>query len=238
MLQIQNVFKFYDDVIAVNDFSIEIPEGRICGLLGPNGAGKTTLLRMITGLLKQDKGRITLFDKYTPMDKDVRKLIGYMPQDLAVYPGLSVRENIHFFGQLYHIQGKELRKYTQEVIELVELVDKQDVVAAHLSGGMTRRLLLATSLVHKPRLLILDEPTSGVDPVLRIKFWQWLKRLVGQGTSILVTTHHIAEAKHCNEVFFLREGHLLDRGAPDELMRRYGADDLEAAFVNATNNHP
>jgi len=235
MLNISNVYKKFRSFYAIEDLSMKIPRGSIFGLLGPNGAGKTTLLRMSMGLLPPTEGKIVLFDSQSPTSREARKRVGYMPQQLAIYPALSVLENLLFYGRLYGVPGKDLKERSLDILELVELTEKRDSLVAHLSGGMIRRVMLATVLIHKPELVILDEPTSGIDPALRIKFWDWFSLLASGGTSVLITTHHIAEASRCEEVLFLRLGKLIDQGAPSDLMNRYGAADLEEAFVRATS---
>jgi len=234
MLSIQNLSKSLGQKRVIDDLNLEISAGDLFGLLGPNGAGKTTLIRMIMGLLPVSSGRITLFDQYSPGAAYARKRIGYMPQQLAVYSGLSVLENILFFGRIYQMPEAELRAKAEEVIHMVELTHAQNNLVATLSGGMIRRVMLASALVHRPRLLILDEPTAGVDPLLRIKFWQWFDDLVNAGTLIIITTHNISEAAHCHKVVFLREGVLLEQDTPAELIKKYNVSDLEDAFVAAT----
>ncbi|HKI97583.1 MAG TPA: ABC transporter ATP-binding protein [bacterium] len=234
MIEIEHVRKAYRGRPALHDLSLHIPEGRIFGLLGPNGAGKTTLLRLIMGVLQPDAGRIRLFDGLAPGSPAATRQIGYMPQQLALYEGLTVRENVRFFGHMYGLDGAVLDARTTEVLERVELSERQESLSGTLSGGMMRRAMLASALVHQPRLLILDEPTAGVDPLLRLRFWDWFRRLASEGITLLVTTHHISEASRGDEVLFLREGSILEQGRPDELIRRYGAADLEAAFVQAT----
>ncbi len=219
---------------AINDLTLEIGEGQIFGLLGPNGAGKTTLIRAIMGLVQPQSGDLTLFGSYQPGVRDVRPLIGYMPQQLALYPGLSVLENVLFYGRIYQMKESQLATRASVVIKMVELEKWRDELIVNLSGGMVRRVLLATALVHQPRLLILDEPTAGVDPLLRIRFWGWFEQMVSQGTSIIVTTHNISEAARCQQVIFLRKGALLTRGTPQQLMTQYQSRDLESAFVEAT----
>ncbi len=235
MLTLQNVHKSFGSFSAVKGVDLKIEEGMIFGLLGPNGAGKTTLLRMIMGLIPPTSGEISLFDTFSPSDTQARRKIGYMPQQLAVYPGLSVFENVMFFGRLYGFQSSELKQRTEEVLGLVDLLDKRDEQVAHLSGGMVRRVMLATTLIHQPSLVILDEPTAGVDPSLRLRFWNWFQELSKKGISILITTHHISEATLCQEVVFLRDGILIEQGTPAELMGRYQVNDLEEAFVKATD---
>jgi len=233
MLQLQQVVKQFGSFTAIDHLDLAIPEGMIFGLLGPNGAGKTTLLRLLMGLILPTSGTITLFDGFTPTDAAVKSRLGYMPQQLAVYPGLTVWENVLFFGRLYSVPERELKARAEEIIGLVELTDKKDVLTARLSGGMIRRVMLATTLIHRPAFVILDEPTAGVDPTLRLRFWKWFRQLTQTGTSMLITTHHISEAVHCGEVVFLREGKCLEQGSPADLMAQYRVDNLEAAFVKA-----
>jgi len=234
MLHIEHLTKHYDGFVALNDLSLQVPEGIIFGLLGPNGAGKTTLLRILTGLIPVTSGTVSLFGNPDPTALEVRRLIGYMPQAQALYPGLTVSENIRFFGRLYGVAEAAMSQRLEYVLDMVDLLHKRNTQVAHLSGGMVRRAMLASTLIHQPRLLILDEPTAGVDPSLRLRFWGWFERLVAQGTSIIITTHHISEAKVSNQVVFLRDGRILEQGQPATLMHRFGTDDLEQAFVRAT----
>ena len=172
---------------ALDQLDLEIGKGQVFGLLGPNGAGKTTLIKIIIGLLSADSGSVCLFDQYVPGSKEVRPLIGYMPQEHSIYPNLSIWENILFYGRMYQIDETRLLEYANEVLELTELESRKRDLVAELSGGMIRRVMLASALVHKPSLLILDEPTAGVDPLLRIKFWYWFSQMTKAGTSIIVT---------------------------------------------------
>jgi ABC-2 type transport system ATP-binding protein len=234
MIELDHVSKAFGGRPALHPLTLTIPEGRIFGLLGPNGAGKTTLLKIIMGLQRPDAGRVVLFGELAPGDPRATRRIGYMPQQLALYEELNARENVRFFGRLYGMRGDALHARTEEVLERVALSHEADRPVRDLSGGMQHRVMLATALVHRPSLLILDEPTTGVDPSLRLRFWEWFEVLSEEGASILVTTHHIAEAVHCQEVIFLRDGSLLERDAPQALIERYGVADLEAAFVQAT----
>jgi ABC-2 type transport system ATP-binding protein len=234
MIDLRGVSKAYRGVPALRDLSLRVPAGSVFGLLGPNGAGKTTLLRLVMGMLRPDAGALSLFEGLAPGAREAVRRIGYMPQQLALYEGLSVGENVAFFGRLYGLGGGTLRRRVDEVIGRVRLEHRRDSLAGTLSGGMMRRAMLASALVHEPRLLILDEPTAGVDPLLRIQFWDWFDQLACEGVTLLITTHHIAEAARCREVLFLREGRLLEQGRPEALIARYGAADLEAAFVEAT----
>lgn len=234
MIALDQLSKSFGGRPVLHPLTLTIPQGRIFGLLGPNGAGKSTLLRIIMGLLKPDAGRVVLFGNLAPGDAEAARRIGYMPQQLALYEDLSARQNVRFFGRMYGMRGAALTARTDEVLERVALTAEAERPVRNLSGGMQHRVMLATALVHQPSLLILDEPTTGVDPSLRLRFWEWFEGLSREGASILVTTHHIAEAVHCQEVLFLREGSLLERGTPQALIERYGVSDLEAAFVQAT----
>jgi len=236
MLKIEHLNKRFGNKTIIDELNLSIDEGEIFGLLGPNGAGKTTLIRMLVGLLLPNSGKITLFDKYHPESAALRRYIGYMPQQLAVYPGLTVLENVLFFGRMYDMAEDTLRQRAMEILQKVDLAQRLDSLVSTLSGGMVRRVMLATAMVHHPRLLILDEPTAGVDPLLRIKFWEWFNDLVKDGVSIIITTHNISEAAHCQQVVFLREGKLLEQGPPKDIMKKYSVSNLESAFVSATLN--
>ncbi|MDH3326704.1 MAG: ABC transporter ATP-binding protein [Gammaproteobacteria bacterium] len=235
MLTINNLSKKLGKTQVIDDLNLSINEGEVFGLLGPNGAGKSTLIRIIMGILAADSGKITLFGDLKPGSKAVRQNIGYMPQQLSIYPGLSVWENILFYGRIYQLEKSELHERANDILNMVELYQRKDDLVSELSGGMIRRVMLATALIHKPRLLILDEPTAGVDPLLRIKFWDWFAQMVDAGTSIIVTTHNISEASRCGNVVFLRNGIKLEQGTPQQIMDKFETNDLEAAFVEATN---
>ena len=234
ILRMDGVVKTFGGFAALHRTSLTIPGKMVFGLLGPNGAGKTTMLRLLTGLISPTSGRLTLFGGMEPGSSQARALIGYMPQSLAIYPNLSVVENMLFFGRIYGMEERALRTRIDEVLNTIELTARRDEIVANLSGGMVRRALLGTTLIHKPKLLLLDEPTAGVDPVLRIKIWETLRGLCDEGTSILITTHHISEADRCDRVVFLRSGSVIGDGTPAELVRKYDASDLEKAFVVAT----
>jgi ABC-2 type transport system ATP-binding protein len=236
MLKISKVYKSFGSFTAVNGLDFNIKKGQIFGLLGPNGAGKTTLIRMITGLTMPTSGIITLMGKYSPNNKKSAQELGYMPQQHAIYPGLSVLENILFFGRLYNIPEKKLKNDVEKILEMVELWEKKDTKTDTLSGGMIRRTMLATTLIHDPSLIILDEPTAGIDPYLRLKFWDWFEKLSIDGKSILITTHHIAEASNCHEVVFLRSGEILEQGTPSALMDKFNVSNLEEAFVSSVRD--
>ncbi len=237
MLEINHITIDLGETRAVDNLTLSLEPGKIIGLLGPNGAGKTTLIRLIMGLQRPNHGDIRLFKQYRPGAFEARELIGYMPQQLAVYSGLTVLENLLFYGRMYQVDESILARRADEMIRVVDLQAWKNRLVSTLSGGMIRRVMLATAMIHKPRLLILDEPTAGVDPLLRINFWEWFKQLIDDGTSIIVTTHNIAEAAHCHQAIFMRQGKILENSTPGGLVQKYACNDLEEAFVAAIHHH-
>lgn len=238
ILQIENLGKRFAKHDVLSDVSLSVATGSVYGLLGPNGAGKTTLLRIVMGLIAPTRGTVRLLGNLEPGNSAARQNIGYMPQQLALYQGLSARENLHFFGRLYGLTDDVIHERAAQLLDLVDLEAHADHIVGELSGGLARRAMLASALIHEPRLLILDEPTAGVDPALRVRFWKWFRKLVEGGTTIIITTHHITEARDCEAVVFMREGRIVQNGSPAELMRSYAARDLEEAFVRATSEDP
>ena len=219
--------KRFGDIQAVDGIDLALTPGRIYGLLGPNGSGKTTLIRLLTGLAHASGGEARILGVKMPSRKALAT-IGYMPQAEAIYPELSVGENLGFFARL---EGHADRSSIDRVLDLVELSDRKGTPALQLSGGMRRRLSLAVTLVHEPKVLFLDEPTVGVDPALRVQFWTHFRRLAAQGTTILVASHVMDEADRCDELLFVRSGKVIGRGTGAELRARAGTDNLEGAFL-------
>jgi ABC-2 type transport system ATP-binding protein len=222
----------YHNIKAVNKLSLEVPSGISFGLLGPNGAGKTTLIRMLVGLLKPKSGTIRILGE-TPSRKTAH-LIGYMPQLHSLYTELSVAQNVDFFARVYHLSDKEQRaKRVEEAIKLVDLWPRRKDSVLKLSGGMRQRVSLACAIVHKPPLLFLDEPTVGLDPELRFTFWEHFADLTKQGTTLIVSSHTMDDAAHCNRLAFMRNGKLIAQGTPNELQRATGkaGANLEDAFL-------
>jgi ABC-2 type transport system ATP-binding protein len=223
-LQVKRAFGSFE---AVRGVDLRIRLGETYGLLGPNGAGKTTLIRMLVGLLRPTAGRVVVLGHEMP-DKAVLAQVGYMTQSKAIYTDLSVRENVRFFGAM---AGQRDEKRVDEVIDLVNLGEWADSPARNLSGGMQQRASLACALVHRPRLLLLDEPTVGVDPQLRVQFWDYFGQLNAEGVTIVVSSHVMDEADRCHRLGFVRAGLLLAEGTPDELRFQADADTLERAFL-------
>ena len=220
--------KVFGSVRAVNGMDFELAPGRIYGLLGPNGSGKTTLIRLLTGMTRSTKGTAEVLGVTMPSRANLSR-IGYMTQSDGIYPALTVAENAQFFGAMY---GVTARDAWMDAVALVDLADRHASVAGTLSGGMRRRLSLACALIHRPEVLFLDEPTVGIDPLLRVQFWAHFRALVDTGTTIVVSSHVMDEADRCDELLFVRSGKVIARGTGRELRARAETDDLEQAFLH------
>jgi ABC-2 type transport system ATP-binding protein len=199
-------------------------------LLGPSGSGKTTLIRLAAGALSPDSGTIRVLGRIMP-DRKTTAHIGYMTQAAALYPDLSLRENLNFFGALYDVPPGELTARIEAIADEVGLSDRLNSQLQTFSGGMRQRASLACALLHQPALLILDEPTVGLDPVLRRSFWQRFRELADAGRTLIVSSHIMDEAERCDELAFLRDGRLLATGTPDALRAQTGCQNLEDAFL-------
>ena len=224
-VNIDGVSKAFGAVKALNGVTLQVRRGEIYGLLGPNGAGKTTLIRLMCGLLEAHAGSVTVLGQRMP-NVGVLRHIGYMTQAAALYPGLSVQENVEFFAA---INGAEAG--VKEALELVQLWDRRTSVVATISGGMRQRCSLACALVHKPELLLLDEPTVGVDPQLRVQFWEYFRRMAAGGTTLIVSSHVMDEADRCQRLGLVQYGRLLAEGTPNDIRSQGGSQNLEEAFL-------
>ena len=224
------VVKTYDTFRALDELTFSIHEGELYGLIGPNGAGKTTAIKVLTGLRKASGGDAKVLG-YEPQDPAVRPLVGYMPQETALYLDLSVRENLELFGGLYDIKKPALQARIKDLLEFVNLSDWADKVITDLSGGMQHRASLAAALLPKPKLLVLDEPTVGVDPELRATFWARFADMQKDGTTILITTHYMDEAMRCERVGLVNHGKLIAEGSPEALIKHAKVKTLEDAFL-------
>lgn len=227
ILECRDLSKSFGDKVAVDGVSFEIGAGEAYGLLGPNGAGKTTTISMICGLLKSDRGSVTV-DGSVMDHRSVaaKRSIGYVPQEIALYPDLTGAENLRFFGRLYGLRGDELGSRVDEMLELVELRDRADERVDKYSGGMKRRLNIAAGLLHSPKLLVLDEPTVGVDPQSRNAILENVEKLASEGVAVLYTTHYMEEAERlCDRVGVIDEGRIIAEGTRRELVDRLGQRD-------------
>ncbi len=229
-VEIEGVHKRFGSFEALRGLSLKVERGTTYGLLGPNGAGKTTLIRSMVGLLKADQGSVTVLGKTMP-DKDVLRQLGYMTQSVALYEDLSVRQNVRFFAVIGGLEG-DVDGAVDRAIELVDLSDRGKSRVRELSGGMKQRCSLACALVHEPEVLLLDEPTVGVDPQLRVQFWEHFRRLNAQGVTLIVSSHVMDEAERCDRLGFIRQGVLLAEGTASELRQRAGTATLEEAFLH------
>ncbi len=233
-LEISDLVKRYPTgVEALRSVSLEIQDGEFFGLLGPNGAGKSTLIHCTTGLAQPTAGSIRIFghdavDHY----EQARLAVGLAPQDLNLDFFLTVEETLDFHGGYFGMPKRERKERSKELLEAFSLTEKRDERTRTLSGGMKRRLILARALMHRPRLLILDEPTAGVDVELRLELWHYVRRINEEGTTVLLTTHYLEEAEQlCDRVAFINEGEIVATGTSPELATRYHAPDLEGAYL-------
>jgi ABC-2 type transport system ATP-binding protein len=226
-VQAEGLRKRFGAVDVLQGVGLAVPAGLTYGLLGPSGSGKTTLVRILLGLVRPDAGRVSVLGRTMP-NHDILGAIGYMPQAPALYRDLTARENVAFFAR---IQGVSDERRVIEVLEFVRLGDRADSPLHTFSGGMVRRASLACALVHRPRLLFLDEPTVGLDPVLRAMFWGHFRDLNREGVTIILTTHMMEEAEQADRLALLRDGAFLSEGTPAEISRAAGQSDLGAAFL-------
>ncbi len=233
-IETKDLTRRFGNFVAVNEVSLQVAEGSVMGLLGPNGAGKTTLIRLLLGLLEPSGGQGQVLGHSLATEAEaIRRRAGYMSQRFSLYNDLTVAENITFYGQVYGLAGDDLVARREELLTWAGLTELQRSIAGELSGGLRQRLAFACSILHRPPLLLLDEPTSGVDAVSRRKFWDLIYDLSDKGTTVLVTTHYMDEAEYCDQLGMILAGRLVATGTPAELRLAYGGGGgLDQVFVN------
>ena len=227
---VSDIVKRFDHVTALDHVTLSVEKGETFGLIGPNGSGKTTLIRLLLGLGTPTEGSITVLGRKMP-SRQVAPHIGYMTQSSALYNELSIRENLAFFGTLYGLRGQRLKERIDATLALVDLVDRANSPILTLSGGMRQRVSLGCALIHEPELIFLDEPTVGIDPELRLTFWDYFAQLNQRGVTLIVSTHNLDEAIRCHRLGLLRFGKLLAADTPDSIREQSGQKDFEQAFL-------
>lgn len=231
VLEAKSISKVYGKKVVLFDMSLKIKRGEIFGLLGPNGAGKSTLIRIISGLEEQDSGTLEILGKNA--NRKNRKRLGVAPQENAVYPLLTCMENLIYFGSLYGVTGKTAKERAEKLLEQLGLGSKKNSVSGHLSGGMKRRLNLACALMHEPDIIILDEPTTGLDPATRIRMWETVQEVVKRtNATLILTTHYMEEAEAlCDRIAFINNGKVVAEGSPEELKRLAGKEMVKLSAI-------
>lgn len=241
IIEISNLSKIYKDaeMYSLNDFTLDINEGQIFGLLGPNGAGKTTLISILCGLVKPTSGNFTIDGlSYAKNANDIKKIIGVVPQEYALYPTLTARENLLYFGSMYGLKGNDLKEKVIDSLDFLGLLKFADKRIETFSGGMKRRVNLIAGILHDPKVLFLDEPTVGVDVQSKNAIIDYLKALNNNGTTIIYTSHHLAEAQDfCTDIAILDRGKIYAQGTPMGLIAATtNAKNLEDVFIALTGN--
>ncbi|HJA41794.1 MAG TPA: ABC transporter ATP-binding protein [Firmicutes bacterium] len=232
-IQVKEVTKSFGKKVVLKDINFDIKQGRIYGFIGPSGSGKTTLVKMMVGMDIPDKGSIYLLGEKMP-NLEILQQIGYMAQSDTLYTALTGKENLMFFASLFKLDNAEKQKRIAYAAELVGLTDDLDKKVSAYSGGMKRRLSLALAIIQNPQVLILDEPTVGIDPELRLSIWNELLRLKNEeGKTIIVTTHVMDEAEKCDYISMVRDGSIIATGTPFQLKEQYGVHSLDAVFLHA-----
>lgn len=230
-VEVKGLSKSYGNIIAVSGLDLTVETGEIFGLLGPNGCGKTTTIKMLLGLVGPDSGAAEVLG--IPVGrKGSLEGVGYMPQETALYEELTVRENLRLFAGVHGLSGKEYEVKEKEVLDLVDLGNRKGSILSTLSGGQRHRISLAVSLLHSPRLLFLDEPTVGVDPPLRARFWRTFREKARSGMAIVMTTHYMDEANNCDRVAMMRDGRVIAQGTPASIIERTHSHTLEGSFLS------
>lgn len=232
MIKSNNLTRKFGDFTAVDHISFEVKRGEVFGFLGANGAGKTTAMRMLTGLLIPTEGEATVagFDVYSEAEQ-IKKQIGYMSQKFSLYEDLTVRENIRLYGGIYGLTDKEIRQKSDELIEMLDMQDLKNKKIGSLPLGWKQKLAFSVALIHNPKIVFLDEPTGGVDPITRRQFWEQIYKVADEGTTVFVTTHYMDEAEYCDRVSIMVDGRIDALNTPRALKEKFEADSIEDVFI-------
>ncbi len=234
-IEVKKLSKTFGEFVAVNNVSFNVKKGEVFGFLGPNGSGKTTVIRMILGLLQPTFGTVTVLgcDVYKDREK-LRSNIGYMSQKFSLYEELTVEENLDFYAGVYNLSKKKIAEKKKEILKMADLEGREHLIVSNLSGGWKQRLALGCSIIHEPDILLLDEPTGGVDPIARRQFWDIIYNLSQKGVTVLVTTHYMDEAEHCNSIGFLYYGNILSLDTPNNMKEKVIDGDIIEIKTNNT----
>jgi ABC-2 type transport system ATP-binding protein len=241
VITVKNLVKKFGDFIANDHLNFEVYKGEIFGFLGANGAGKTTAIRILCGLSKPTSGELNIagFDGYKDTEK-IKKNIGYMSQKFSLYEDLTVVENIRFYGGIYGLSSKDIKERTQNLIEKLNLDEVKDKLIKDLPLGWRQKLAFSVAILHEPKIVFLDEPTGGVDPITRRQFWDMIYEAANNGITVFVTTHYMDEAEYCNRVSIMVDGKIAALDTPDGLMKTFDAKNMEEVFIKlargANNN--
>ncbi|MCX6156058.1 MAG: ABC transporter ATP-binding protein [Candidatus Kapabacteria bacterium] len=232
VIKVENLTKRFGSFIAVNDISFEVGEGEIFGFLGANGAGKTTAIKMLTGLLLPSSGEATVagFDAFRQSEK-IKKNIGYMSQRFSLYEDLTIAENIRLYGGIYGLSNKHIKEQTNILLTKMKLIDYKNSLIASLPLGWRQKLAFAVAMFHDPKIVFLDEPTGGVDPITRRQFWDMIYEAVSEGKTIFVTTHYMDEAEYCDRVSIMVDGKIAAIDTPSKLKQQFNVKSINDVFV-------
>ncbi len=231
-ISVQNLTKRFGSFTAVDQITFDVNQGEIFGFLGANGAGKTTAMRMLCGLSMPTSGEATVagFDLYKNAEK-IKRNIGYMSQKFSLYEDLTIRENIRFYGGIYGLSNAEIKTKTEQLVTSLKLEDKLNSLVKSLPLGWKQKLSFSVAMIHDPKVVFLDEPTGGVDPITRREFWTMIFEAAHRGTTVFATTHYMDEAEYCNRVSIMVDGQIAALGAPDDLKSKYTAKDMSEVFL-------
>jgi len=228
----ENLTKKFGNFMAVNSISFNVKKGEIYGFLGANGAGKTTAIRMLCGLSTPTSGKATVagFDVYKQTE-NIKKNIGYMSQKFSLYEDLTVKENIAFYGGIYGLSNKEIKEKTEYLVDILKIADAKDKLIKSLPLGWKQKLAFSVSIIHNPKIVFLDEPTGGVDPITRRQFWNMIYEAAAKGVTVFVTTHYMDEAEYCNRVSIMSDGVIAALDTPNKLKEKYAVNTMHEVFL-------